>query len=217
MFLAFGFAYTEGGPWNDDGVKAIAKYVTRIEKAFEDTLQLRTSSAAGSGPVGAAERDLRFVRHYTIRAVTTDADRFQFNTSIARTMELLSAIQRYLASAVSPDASEVLGAVDDLLRLIAPFAPHFAEELWEQAGYTDSIFNKPWPSFDPGALVRDTVEIAVQLNGVIKHRIDVETSASKESVQNQVLADPRLQALLAGRTPARFIYVPGRLANVVVK
>ena len=148
---------------------------------------------------------------------TADAERFQFNTSIARTMELLTAIQHYLAKAAPVDAGEAVGAIDDLLRLIAPFAPHFTEEMWETAGSDSSIFNQSWPDFDPAALVRDTTEVAVQLNGVIKFRVDVETSASQESVRAQILGESRMAALLDGRTTDRFIYVPGRLVNIVVK
>lgn len=212
-FLAFGFAYTEGGPWSDDGVRAVAKFISRVEKMVEDTLPLRSIPAA---PSAKPDKDLRYARHYAIRSVTADAERFQFNTSIARLMELLTAIQRSLSEGPA-DPAETVSAADDLLRLLAPFAPHFTEEMWETAGHADSIFLEKWPIFDPAALVRDTVEVAVQVNGSIKFRLEVDHDADQDAVRGLVMADPRMQALLAGREPARFVYVPGRLANVVVK
>ncbi len=211
-FLAFGFAYTEGGPWSDDGVRAVAKFIARVQKLVEDTIPLRASAAAAANK---HDRDLRYAQHYAIRAVTTDADRFQFNTSIARLMELLNAIQKRLA-ADAPGAA-VVAAVDDLLRLMAPFAPHFTEEMWERAGYTDSIFNQPWPLCDPAALERETVEIAIQFNGQVKFRLDIPAAASQQDVRATVLADARMQTLLNGRDVVKFIYVPKRLANVVAK
>ncbi|NLN45354.1 MAG: leucine--tRNA ligase [Clostridiaceae bacterium] len=213
-FLAFGFAYTEGGPWSDDGVRAVAKFISRIEKLVEDTLPLRKGGTLRAA--GEAEKELRFVRHHAIHSVTIDADRFQFNTSIARLMELLNAIQKYLADG-GKDKAELVGAVDDLLRLLAPFAPHFTEEMWELTGRTASIFDESWPEHDPAALVRDTVEIAVQLNGAIKFRIDVPTAATQDEIREMVLGDPRMQALMTDRNVVKFIYVPGRLANVVAK
>ncbi len=211
-FLAFGFAYTEGGPWSDEGVRAVAKFIARVEKLVEDTLPLRANaSAAAAGP----DRDLRYAHHYAIRAVTTDADRFQFNTSIARLMELLNAIHKRLGEGAA--GAIVVAAVDDLLRLLAPFAPHFAEEMWERAGYSGSIFNQPWPLCDPAALERETVEIAIQLNGQVKFRLDIPAVASQQDVRAAVLADARMQVLLGKREIVKFIYVPKRLANVVIK
>ena len=195
-------------------MRAVAKFISRIEKLVEDTLPLRKGGTLRAA--GEAEKELRFVRHHAIRSVTIDADRFQFNTSIARLMELLNAIQKYLADG-GKDKVELVCAVDDLLRLLAPFAPHFTEEMWELTGRTASIFDESWPEHDPAALVRDTVEIAVQLNGAIKFRIDVPTAATQDEIRETVLGDPRMQALMTDRNVVKFIYVPGRLANVVAK
>jgi leucyl-tRNA synthetase len=211
-FLAFGFAYTEGGPWSDDGVRAVAKFISRIEKLVEDTLPLRQGTPS-SLSMGQAEKELRFVRHHAIRSVTADADRFQFNTSISRMMELLNAIQKYLADG-GDNTAELVGAVDDLLRLLAPFAPHFTEEMWELTGRSGSIFDETWPEHDPAALVRDAVEIAVQLNGAIKFRIEVPTAAGQERSVNRAGRPPHAGA--AVRPEYRQIHLrPGRLANVV--
>ncbi len=213
LYLAFGFAYTDGGPWSDDGVKAVAKFVARVEKAVED---VRADAPAARRAPGPAEKELRFALHHAIRSVTQDAERFQFNTSIARLMELVNAISAYRAAG-SPDAALLRETVEGLLKLVAPFAPHFAEEMWETLGNPYSIFQQAWPEADPAALVRDVVEIAVQVNGAIKFRIDVSPSADEAEARAAVEADPRLAEALAGRSVAKFIYVKGRLANVVAK
>jgi leucyl-tRNA synthetase len=89
--------------------------------------------------------------------------------------------------------------------------------MWELLGHKDSIFNSAWPAFDPAALVRDTVEIAVQINGTVRYRVDIRSAASEEEVRAVVVADPKMTEFLAGREIVKFIYVKGRLANLVVR
>jgi leucyl-tRNA synthetase len=100
---------------------------------------------------------------------------------------------------------------------MAPFAPHFCEEAWSNLGHEDSIFHESWPQFDPAALARDTVEIAVQVNGAIKFRLDIPTDATQDQVETLIRGDSRTEAALAGRTIVKFIFVRGRLANLVVR
>ena len=106
--------------------------------------------------------------------------------------------------------------VEDLIRLMAPFAPHFCEEAWSRLGHKQSIFKDKWPVFDPAALIRDTIEIAVQVNGAIKFRLDVPSDASQEEIEALIVADSRTAPALAGRAVRKFIIVKGRLANLVV-
>ncbi|MDD2533318.1 MAG: leucine--tRNA ligase [Eubacteriales bacterium] len=214
MYLGFGFAYTDGGPWNDDGVKAIAKFVGRIDHLVEEA---QTWPQNVPDTLDKEGKDLQYVRHYTIRAVTHDAERFQFNTSIARMMELLNAINKYQTSAVHIDNALLRQVTEDLLRLMAPFAPHFCEEAWSQLGYRESIFKQEWPTFDPFALIRDTIEVAVQVNGTVKFRIDIPSDATADQVEALIKADNRATAILADKELVKFIYVKGRLANLVVR
>jgi leucyl-tRNA synthetase len=216
LYLGFGFAYTEGGPWNDDGVKAIVKFVSRIEKLVEDSSSADASGSSDPAKFTRLEKDLQYARHYAIRGVTTDAEKFQFNTSISRMMELLNALNKYQQSG-RPDQVFVREVVKDLVMLIAPFAPHFAEEMWEKLGYENSIFTSKWPAFDEQALIRDTIEIAVQINGQVKFRINIPSDADNQQVQDMVTSDENYEAYLAGRNLVKFIYVKGRLANLVVK
>ncbi len=115
------------------------------------------------------------------------------------------------------DTGLLRDVTEDLLRLMAPFAPHFCEESWHQLGYTDTIFHQKWPTFDPAALVRDTIEIAVQINGAVKFRLDIPTNADQAQVEAIVMADERTSSILTGKQLVKFIYVKGRLANLVVR
>ena len=212
-YLAFGFAYTEGGPWDDKGLQAIVKFIRRVERLVED---VAASGAASDSKAGDAEADLNYSLNYTIKSATTDIDRFQFNTSIARMMELLNAIGKYQQSG-NVNAGFLRYVVEKLLLLLSPFAPHFAEENWEKLGNEYSVFNQPWPEFDESALVLSTVEIPVQLNGKVAFKINVAADADQATVEAAVRGDSRLEDALKGRSIVKFIYVKGRICNVVAK
>ncbi|MDD4327940.1 MAG: class I tRNA ligase family protein, partial [Eubacteriales bacterium] len=97
------------------------------------------------------------------------------------------------------------------------FVPHFAEEMWERLGYEFSVFSQPWPECDEKALIKDEIEIAVQINGAVKCRLNVPSSSTQEEVREVVMNNPAVDGFIAGRNVMKFIYVPGRLANLVVK
>ena len=213
-YLAFGFAYTEGGPWSDTGLQAIVKFVNRVERLADDIKDITDSYDPSS--LSKDDKDLNYVLNYTIKAVTADTDRFQFNTSIARMMELINAVSKYQQSG-NVNKGFLRHTVETLLLLYAPYAPHFTEEQWEKIGNGYSIFNQEWPAFDESALVKDTIEIAVQVNGKIVFKLDVPSEADQAAVEELVKADERLTEALAGRNIVKFIYVKGRLANIVAK
>jgi leucyl-tRNA synthetase len=214
-YLGFGFAYTDGGPWSAGGLQAIAKFAGRIERLMEDVVTLHGSKPV-EGSLTADDKALLYAQNYAIKSVTHDTDRFQFNTSIARLMEFLNALGKYQGT---PGMKPALlrAACEKMLLLYAPFAPHFCEEIWEKFGNAYSIFNQAWPQFDPSALVLDTIEIAVQINGSVKFRLDIDANLSAEDVEALVRGDQRLPEALDGRSIVKFIYVKGRLANIVAK
>ncbi len=214
MYLAFGFAYTEGGPWSDDGIKAISRFVGRLERLVEIASALDISE--GEGLNGSAEKELGYIKNFAIKGVTEDAEKFQFNTSIARLMELVNALYKYDSGSQKNNALFV-DAVKVLLKLLAPFAPHLAEELWEKMGGSYSIFNQPWPEWDEKALILDETEIVIQLNGKIKDKIMLPTGLDKAQTEEAVMKDPKVESLLKGYTVVKVVAVPGRLVNIVVK
>lgn len=217
LYLMFGFAYSEGGPWNDDGIKAISRFVNRVERFIDKFIETRNNPGKTKDEMGKDENELNYVRHYAIKGVTEDAERFQFNTAIARIMELVNALYKYDTDVEVKNIKFYEDVVADLIRLLAPFAPHFSEEMWEKLGYEYSVFNQKWPKWDEKALQRDVVEIAVQVNGKVRGRLEVPSNAPDEEVQRIALSDDKIKSYLDGKEIKKVIVVKGRLVNIVVK
>lgn len=211
MYLAFGFNYIEGGAWNDDGIKSIARFVERIERVIDRTIELRHQQ---SDEINAAEKELRFVLHSTIQSVSQDIERFQFNTALARIMELTNAIYKYMDQPTI-NSAVLENATATLLLLLAPCAPHVCEEWWEQMGYSYSIFNQEWPETDPEALVKDEVEYGIQINGKVRVRINLPSNMEQDALIKTVLADPSVQTYIADKTIRKTIVVRN-IINIVV-
>ncbi|UZQ83309.1 leucine--tRNA ligase [Thermoanaerobacter sp. RKWS2] len=217
LYLMFGFAYSEGGPWNDDGIKAISRFVNRVERFIDKFIETRNNPGKTKDEMGKDENELNYVRHYAIKGVTEDAERFQFNTAIARIMELVNALYKYEADVEVKNIEFYEDVVADLIRLLAPFAPHFSEEMWEKLGYEYSVFNQKWPKWDEKALQRDVVEIAVQVNGKVRGRLEVPSNATDEEIEKLALSDKNVKAYVDGKEIKKVIVVKNRLVNIVVK
>ncbi len=215
LYLMFGFAYTDGGPWNDDGIKAISRFTGRIERLVEGLSAIKKGK--GTNETGKYEKELNYARHFAIRGVSEDAEKFQFNTSISRLMELVNTLYKYEAEATVKNIELYEETIADLLRLLAPFAPHFSEEMWEMLGYEYSIFNQAWPKWDKNALVKDSVEIAVQINGVVRSRLDIPSGADDAEVQEIAFRDSIVKSYTEGKDIKKVIVVKNRLVNIVAK
>ncbi len=209
LHLLFSFAYTEGGNWTDDGLLAVSRFISRIETLVQKAVSSRKTAAV-------PDKDLAYRVNYTILHATEDALKFQFNTTVARLMELLNHLQK--ATANSDSITEnTYEAILTLLVLLAPFAPHFAEEMWEVTGHKTSIFAEAWPVHDEKALIRDEVEIAVQINGQIKTRLMIPRDIEEADLIEQIKEQDAYANWLAGRQPVKWIFVRGRLLNIVAK
>ena len=216
-YLGFGFAYIEGGPWSDSGLQAIVKFFRRIETCVADCAGADSSAVPAKADMTSADKELNYAINYAIKSSTADIEKFQFNTPIARMMELLNAITKYSQDAsAKPEFKRY--ATEKLVLLLAPFAPHFTEELWcEALGNSYSIYNQKWPEVDESALVKDEIEIAVQINGKVQFKVNIPAEADQAAVEAIVNADDRLAGALNGRSIVKFIYVKGRIANIVAK
>lgn len=216
MYLMFGFAYTEGGAWSDDGIKSVNRFVERIERIIDTAREAISKGENNKTTMDKAEKELNYWRHNTIKSVTDDTDKLQFNTAIARMMEFINALSKYTQEK-EMNLDFLKDVVSDYLRLLAPFAPHFSEEQWSLLGNSYSIFNEAWPKFDPKALVKDEVEIAIQVNGKIKNKIMVSSDLDEEGIKAAALADEKIIASTEGKTVVKVIVIKGRLVNIVVK
>lgn len=215
LYLCFGFNYIEGGPWSDDGTKAIIRFLGRAERMVERVLELRGQRSKDE--VSKDEKELNYVRHTAIKTVSRDAEIFQFNTSIAKIMELLNALYKYDQDVEDKNIPYFEGVLKDLLKLLAPFAPHFTEEMWAELGDEYSVFNQKWPLWDENALIKDNVELAIQINGKVKGRIEVPSAASEKEIEDMTMESSETKALLSGKKVVKVIVIKNRLVNIVVR
>jgi leucyl-tRNA synthetase len=192
-------------PWSMQGVQGVYRF---LQKAW------RTIVNEESGELDRAVRDaepdeetLRLL-HQTIRKVGGDIETFGFNTAISAMMIFVNHLAR---QEVRPRS-----VVDPFVLILAPFAPHIAEELWERLGHAQSLAYEPWPQYDAELAREKQVELAVQVNGKVKDRIVVAAEADEESVKVAALGNEKVVAALAGKTPKKVIVIKSRLVNIVV-
>jgi leucyl-tRNA synthetase len=196
-YLMFLGPFEEGGDFRDRSITGVKRLLDRVWASVHDA---RTD---GSGD----EAVLRKL-HQTIAKVGDDIAKLSYNTAIAAMMEYVNVLRGHERV---PHRSEV----EPLVQLLAPFAPHIAEELWETLGHTVSVFDSGWPSFDAALATESSVKIAVQVNGKLRATVDVAKDATQATVQQLAMAEAGVSKFVTG-TPKKVIYVPGRLLNIVV-
>jgi leucyl-tRNA synthetase len=202
MYLMFMGAYLEGGDFRDGGVKAMKAFLDRLSAAA-----LPEGAVLSQDPP--TDPETLFWLNGTIKAVGADVARFSYNTAIARLMELVNHMTKNkVRSQVASDA---------LVVLLAPFAPHLAEELWEGLGHGESVFKSAWPEYDEAACQRPEVEYVIQVNGKVRGRLSLAKGLGPEEIEPLVMESPAVLKWLAGKSVARKIYVPDKLVNLVVK
>jgi leucyl-tRNA synthetase len=161
-------------------------------------------------------KDLLRVTHQTIRRVSEDMDRLRFNTMLSALMEYSNYLGK-IREAGSVPLENYREAVRTLLRLLAPTAPHFAEEVWSRLGYEYSIHNQRWPVWDEKLAKDEEIPLVVQVNGKVRDKLIVPASIGEDMARKLALESQKVRAFTQGKTVAQVIYVPGRLVNVVVK
>ena len=212
LYLMFGFSYTEGGPWNDDGIKAIVKFFDRVERLIP---KAATPTNKINREIGENEKELLYATNYAIKCVDRDMENFSFNTAVARLMELLNALYKY--DAIENKNTAVFSeCFKKFILLLAPCAPHFSEETWEMLGNKSSVFTASYPVCDESALVKDKVEVAVQINSKIRAKMFIPSEATEDEIKNLIFSDEKLAAELAGKTVKKLIVIPKRIVNVIV-
>jgi leucyl-tRNA synthetase len=217
MFILFKAPPEKDLEWDDADVEGQYRFLQRIwrlcEGAAQGGLQLGAPEPWPS-TLGEAERELRRAVHGAIEAIEDDllGDDLQFNTAVAELMKLSNAMGTGLA-VVGPAVAQE--AVATLLVLLAPFAPHLADELWEQLGGEGSIHRQCWPQLDRDALVRDTVTVVLQVKGKVRGQLEVPADIGAADLEQLALASEVAQRWLEGAAPRRVIVVPGKLVNLV--
>jgi leucyl-tRNA synthetase len=217
LFLMFIGPWEQGGPWSPRGVDGVVRFLNRCWSLASEAPGAGADARVGSesGTHAAAVRELQRATHQTLRKVTHDLERFSFNTMVAALMEFTNTLQRLRSTSVAatPAWRE---ALETLALMLAPGAPHLAEEMWEALGRPFSIHRARWPAWSEELAAEETVEIVVQVNGRLRERLRVPVGADEAEVRRHVAASQKLAAELAGKAERKFIYVPGRLVNIVV-
>ncbi len=210
--------------WSDDGVQGSYRFLQRVWRLVDERATLLAPVRDMAWPPGEPEeavRALRRVTHRTIAKVTRDVeDSFHFNTALAALMELQNTLGRFqdqLPPTPIGDARLLAfrEGVKALLVMLAPFAPHMTEELWEALGYPNSVFHEPWPTADPALATEETVEVVVQVNGKVRARLQVPRGQGDEELKSLALAEPRIGSWLEGRTVRKVVVIPDKLVNIV--
>ncbi len=225
-YLMFMGDYSQGGDWDDTGVHGMFRFLSRVWRLVDfnaDRLggvPRRPIDSATLGSLGSREQAIARVLHNSIRGVSEDLERMHFNTSLSRIMELVNELVPYAGEESgnqSPDLGFLAAAIDRLVQLLAPFAPHLCEELWREGlGHPDSVFDAGWPEFDPRVLAVEVVTVVVQVNGKLRGQIEVGRDQPQAAVVAAAERDPRISGQLDGKTIRKVIHVPNKLLNFVV-
>ncbi|MGI8771985.1 MAG: leucine--tRNA ligase [Acidobacteriaceae bacterium] len=205
--------------WQEDGVAGVSRFMSRVYRFVMKHAEMARGASGQPDVKNAATAALLRKLHQTIRKITQDfAGRWHFNTSIAAIMELVNTLtaadDSIAAGRVGPGA--VAALLEDLVLILAPFAPYLSAELWEQIGRQDSILRHPWPKFDEALAQEEAIGIPVQINGKLRAVVTVALNATQAEMQQAALADEKIQAAIAGKQIAKVIVVPGKLVNIVL-
>ena len=186
-------------PWDTNGIDGVNRFLKKLWNLFE--------KADLASDRSMTREEARSVNKL-IKKVTDDIETFSYNTSVAAFMIAVNELTAMKST--SREAMEII------TRLIAPFAPHIAEEFYHRLGHEGSVVDAAWPEFDPNAVAEDTVKYPVSFNGKMRYTIEVPAGASKDDVQAAALADSAAAKWLDGKTPKKIIIVPGKIVNIVV-
>ena len=205
MYLMFLGPYQEGGDFRDASIAGIRRFLEKVWLAVGGV----TASNGGPG-----DRAIQRKLHQTIRKVTDDIEGLRYNTAIAALMEYLNAIRSHAGSR-DGDASATIDQLHPLIIMLAPFAPHLAEECWERLGHDRSVFDAGWPEFDEDLAREDTIQLVVQVNGKVRQRLDVPRDIVESDAVALAQADEAVQRHVGGKDIRKVIFIPGRLINIV--
>lgn len=216
MFILFAAPPERELEWSDKGVEGSFRFINRVYRMVYDF--------AGAYKVGdgtyeirnEGDKSLNYAMNYTIKKVADDiGDRFNFNTAISSIMELVNEMYKYKEGEINEALYGT--AMKNLVIMLAPFIPHVTEEMWEHLQMDGSVHDQLWPEFDEKALVKDTVEIVVQINGKIKEKMNIAGDLSREEMQQVAMENEKVKALTEGKNVVKVIAVPNKLINIVVK
>ena len=219
LFILFAAPPEKELDWSDEGVEGSYRFLNRVYRlVYEYINDIRGDREvpAEFAAKNEADKSLNFMLNTAIKKVTEDAGgRFNFNTAIASIMELVNEMYKYKNGDINLPLFNK--AIETLLTLLDPFSPHIAEELWSQLGHEDRLYNRAWPVCDASALVKDEIQIILQINGKLKDKLLLPNNSEKEVVEEAARASERFKEATDGHEVIKVIYVPNKIINFVVK
>ncbi len=215
LFILFAAPPEKDLEWSHEGAEGIFRFLSRVWRLTQTIIDSPDLGPHGGGQ----EKELTQLMHAAIKKVTADVERFNFNTAISAIMELVNAAYRYLdnVSESERDTTLLKQVAEVTVTLIAPFAPHMAEELWADLGHPASVHRHSWPEYDPKLAAVDQVTLVMQVNGKVRDRISVERGLPREAVEKLALRTDNVKRFLEDKEIVKVIIVPDKLVNIVVR
>ena len=216
LFIIFAAPPERELDWSDKGVEGSYRFINRVYRMVYEFSQKYSDAPDDYEIKTEADKSMAYWMNYAIKKVSDDiGERFNFNTAISTIMEMVNEMYRYKEGEVNTGL--YAAAIRNLIIMLAPFVPHVTEEMWEHLGYGGSVHDQSWPEYDESALVKDTVEIVVQINGKIKEKINIAGDLSREEMEKTAMENDKVKGLIDGKNVVKVIAVPGKLINIVVK
>ncbi|QZY57076.1 leucine--tRNA ligase [Crassaminicella profunda] len=217
LFILFAAPPERDLEWSDTGVEGCFRFLNRVWRVV-DELKDSISDVKENNVYTKEDKQLRYMIHTTIKRVTEDVEgRFNFNTAISAIMELVNEIYKYKELGEKCNRGLLKEALETLIILLAPFAPHVTEELWHSIGYDTSVHAHEWPRYEKDAIVKDEVQIVIQINGKVKEKIEVLATLTKEELEKEALSNEKIASFIDGKQIIKVIVVPKKLVNIVAK
>jgi leucyl-tRNA synthetase len=207
--------------WSDQGVEGSARFLNRVWRLAKDWMEIVAPVESYNDAIEPLDSQLRSLykkTHQSIEKVTQDIDeRFHFNTAISAIMELVNQMHSIEPRSATVHQAEVMRhALESVVLLLSPFVPHFADELWQALGHTQSVLLSSWPVFREDALVKERETIVIQVNGKLRSRFDASVDADQEMIKQLALDDDKVRKFIEGKNIKKVIVVPNKLVNIVV-
>ena len=212
MYIMFAFAFEEGGPWDNNGIKSMSKYINRVDSYIE-RLKKHLDELVDEAKDG--DKDLDYAYNYALKEITKDVNDFAFNTAIARLMELTNELIKYENE--FGYTKKLFDITQKFIVIFSIFAPHFGEEIWHELGNDSFVYTNEWPKVDESKLIKDTFKLPVQINGKVRDVLEFENEIDEEKIKEQVMSSEKIKEQLKGKEIVKEIYIKGRIYNIVIK
>ena len=217
LFIMFAAPVNRDLDWSDEGIEGSFRFLNRVWRliydVFEDIKDIAIDIEIEK--ISDPAKELLTKTHQTIKKVTDDLDRFSFNTAIAAVMELLNDTSRF--DPEGPEDLPVLReAIEAMIRLLYPMAPHVSEELWHELGYEETLVDKEWITWNKDLIQSASINIVVQINGKVRSQLVMDPDSSEDDIKEAAFSDEKVQSYIAGKEPRKVIVVPKKLVNIVV-